>query len=129
MSTFKELPIYRPAAPAAGEACHGSCGCGHGHAEPTPAPPRAAQPLAPGHQRSVVRVAQMDCPVEVQLIEHALGKRPEVVALSFNLLKRQLTVDHQPGSLAAAAAAILKAIGIGRGITIVEHLLVGGFAT
>ena len=107
MSTFKELPIYRPTAPTAGEACHSSCGCGHGHAEPTPAPPRATQPLAPGHQRSVVRVAQMDCPVEVNLIEQALGKLPAVSGLGFNLLKRELTVDHVPGSEAAWRAAIV----------------------
>ena len=37
-------------------------------------------------------------------------------------------VGHHPGRLPAAAAAILEAIGVGGGVTVVEHLFVGGFA-
>ncbi|MNF12267.1 hypothetical protein D3C80_2136910 [compost metagenome] len=36
---------------------------------------------------------------------------------------------HQPGRLAATAAAVLEAIRIGGRVTVVDHLLVGGFAT
>lgn len=112
MPKLPVLPIYRPAQPAAAPASACQHGCGCGHAAPAGPAIDAAVPgaLADGLQRSVVQIAQMDCPVEVQLIEHALGKRPEVAALSFNLLKRQLTVDHQPGSQTGWLEAI-RALG------------------
>lgn len=99
MSELKTLPIYRasPTPPASGDSCHGACSCGHPPATP-PSPAAPPSQLAAGHTRSVVRIAQMDCPVEANMIEHALGKLPEVSALAFNLLKRELTVDHAPGS-------------------------------
>ena len=85
----KTLPIYRasPTPPASGDSCHGACSCRH----PPATPPSSAAPpsqLAVGHTRSVVRIAQMDCPVEANMIEHALGKLPEVSALAFNLPAR-----------------------------------------
>lgn len=109
MSDLKELPLYRPtASPVADDAsCHGSCGCSHSHAPSAPPPVAPPVQLALGHVRSVVRIAQMDCPVEANMIEQALGKRADVSALSFNLLKRELTVDHAPGSDAHWRDAIL----------------------
>lgn len=108
MSELKTLPIYRasPTPPASGDSCHGACSCGHPPATP-PTPATPPSQLAAGHTRSVVRIAQMDCPVEANMIEHALGKLPEVSALAFNLLKRELTVDHAPGSEPHWQAAIV----------------------
>ncbi len=113
MSDLPVLPIYRPvpATDVPASTCQHGCGCGHAAPAASPAIAAAAPgALADGLQRSLVQIAQMDCPVEVQLIEQALGKRPEVAALSFNLLKRQLTVDHQPGSQAGWLEAI-RALG------------------
>ena len=97
MSDLPVLPIYRPvpATDVPASTCQHGCGCGHAAPAASPAIAAAAPgALADGLQRSVVQIAQMDCPVEVQLIEQALGKRPEVAALSFNLLKRQIGRAH-----------------------------------
>ena len=67
---------------------------------------------------------------------HGMALAETVVPTGFVLTLVQVArhvfaeaAHHQPGRLAAAAATVLKAIGIGRGITMGEHLLVGGFAT
>lgn len=43
------------------------------------------------------RVAEMDCPTEANLIQNKLAPMPTVIALSFNLLQRELQVTHQAG--------------------------------
>lgn len=45
-------------------------------------------------QRSVFVIEKMDCASEEQVIRSRLGKLPGVVALEFNLLRRELTVTH-----------------------------------
>lgn len=67
---------------------------------------------------------------------HGVALAKAVVPAGFILTLVQIArhvlaevAHHQPGGLAAAAAAVLETIGIGRRITTVDHLLVGGFAT
>ena len=50
----------------------------------------------------------MDCPTEEALIRKRLGAMPEVQALDFNLMRRELTVAHAPEALAGIEAAIRK---------------------
>ncbi|MBK7082325.1 MAG: cadmium-translocating P-type ATPase [Betaproteobacteria bacterium] len=49
--------------------------------------------------RTVLAIAQMDCPTEEGLIRDKLAGMDGVVALDFNLLQRQLTVTHRPGAM------------------------------
>ncbi|SDS55255.1 Cd2+/Zn2+-exporting ATPase [Halopseudomonas sabulinigri] len=59
-----------------------------------PAAPTA--PLAEGAQRSRIRIEQMCCPVEERLIRGKLEGQPGVGQLQFDLLQRQLTLEHAP---------------------------------
>ncbi len=59
-------------------------------------------PVAPAQsegvaERSILRIANMDCPTEEALIRKRLDDQPWVTGLSFNLMQRTLTVDHAPG--------------------------------
>ncbi|MEY1661004.1 heavy metal translocating P-type ATPase [Isoalcanivorax beigongshangi] len=80
--------------------------CDHStHPATTAAAPLATAPAA-GQVRSVLHIAQMDCPTEERLLRDALGPRADVSALSFNLMQRRLTVDHSPGALPALVEAV-----------------------
>lgn len=56
--------------------------------------------------RTEVRIMQMDCPVEEQLIQKKLGGMNQVKKLEFNLMQRVLTITHTPDSLDMILVAI-----------------------
>ena len=89
----------------------GSC-CGHSHAhEPAPAAPVAAGTPDPQHTKSILLIEAMDCPTEERLIRDKLDNHPQVSALHFNLLERQLQVYHAPDQL-PEIIAIIKRLGM-----------------
>lgn len=53
-----------------------------------------------------LRIMQMDCPVEENLIRKKLAGMPAVKALDFNLMQRVLTVVHTPDALDPILSAI-----------------------
>lgn len=77
----------------------------HAHASHCCAPRLAVQPEEPmqplqaGHDKSTLKIEQMDCPTEERLIRDRLARNPHVSALHFNLLERLLQVHHVPGQL------------------------------
>lgn len=61
---------------------------------------QAAQPALQakaGQQLTRLRIEQMDCPVEEQLIRKKLDGETAVLALQFNLMQRELDVVHSEG--------------------------------
>ncbi|WP_334550580.1 heavy metal translocating P-type ATPase [Vibrio scophthalmi] len=56
--------------------------------------------------RTEIRIMQMDCPVEEQLIQKKLGGMNQVKNLEFNLMQRVLTVTHTTDSLDKILVAI-----------------------
>lgn len=61
---------------------------------------QAAKPIlqaAAGQQLTRLRIEQMDCPVEEQLIRKRLSGQSQVVSLQFNLMQRELDVLHSEG--------------------------------
>ncbi|MTD40771.1 heavy metal translocating P-type ATPase [Erwinia sp. CPCC 100877] len=56
--------------------------------------------------RTDIRIMQMDCPVEENLIRKKLSGMKAVRSLEFNLMKRVLTVTHTPEALEAILDAI-----------------------
>jgi Cd2+/Zn2+-exporting ATPase len=64
----------------------------------------------PDRVRTVLNIAEMDCPTEEGLIRDKLTGMDGVAALDFNMMQRSLTVSHSPGTLDAVLAA-LRAIG------------------
>ena len=60
--------------------------------------------------RTVLTIANMDCPTEEGLIRNKLTGMEGVIALEFNLMQRSLTVTHGHGALDLALAA-LQSIG------------------
>lgn len=59
-----------------------------------------------GGFRTEIRIMQMDCPIEENLIQKKLGALPQVNALEFNLMQRVLTVTHTRDSLDDILTAI-----------------------
>ncbi|MEO8652768.1 MAG: heavy metal translocating P-type ATPase [Ramlibacter sp.] len=89
-----------------GDAC---CTCGSSPGGAAVAPSAAS---AGATQRSVILIEKMDCPTEEALIRKQLANIPGVTDLSFNLLARQLTVEHAPGRLDEVMTA-LDEVGMG----------------
>ncbi|ART62356.1 heavy metal translocating P-type ATPase [Kushneria marisflavi] len=86
------------------EAATGCCGSDQGkasHDAPLPGSVREG-----GQLRTSMRIAQMCCPVEEQMIRRQLSAREDVERLEFNLLQRVLTVVHAPDALEEILAAI-----------------------
>ena len=80
--------------------------CSHEHAhehagplDPAPLPPASAF-------RAVYRIANMDCPMEENLIRKKLAGMPGIDSLSFNLMQRVLIVEHSLPSSAGIEAAL-----------------------
>jgi Cd2+/Zn2+-exporting ATPase len=99
-------PHAHPAAPGtgAGACCNSASG-------PAPALAALAPSTADGADlRTQLRILQMDCPTEEALIRQALGRRPDVRHLEFNLMQRVLTVVHAPDALDAILQTI-RALG------------------
>lgn len=65
-------------------------------AVPAPAVQPTLQPTT-GQQLTRLRIEQMDCPVEEQLIRKRLGHQNQVISLQFNLMQRELDVLHLAG--------------------------------
>ena len=62
-------------------------------------------------QRAILFVADMDCPVEVQLIENRLRRWDAIGRLDFDLMRREVSVEHSladPGEL----VKVVKALGL-----------------
>ncbi|WP_299261362.1 heavy metal translocating P-type ATPase [uncultured Kushneria sp.] len=81
----------------ASEATAGCCGADHAHPPhdaPLPGSVREGDQL-----RTSMRIAQVCCPVEEQMIRKQLSARDDVERLEFNLLQRVLTVVHDPEAL------------------------------
>ncbi|SFH79401.1 Cd2+/Zn2+-exporting ATPase [Collimonas sp. OK307] len=78
----------------------------HAHAG-TPAVSRA--PLAAGAEQAVFLIQKMDCPTEEKLIRDKLRGMAGIDAMQFNLIQRELTVQHRLPSVAAIVAT-LKAL-------------------
>ena len=80
------------------EAGH-SHACAHEHTATAPqARPDAA--LLQGSQEAVFFIQKMDCPTEEKLIQERLRNMDGIVAMQFNLIQRELTVQHKLSSVA-----------------------------
>ena len=53
-----------------------------------------------------IRIMQMDCPTEEGLLRSKLGGMPGVAGMEFNLMKRVLTVTHEPKAIEAILDAV-----------------------
>lgn len=83
----------------------GCCGCRHESMEAVD-----SETLEKASDTTAVfRIAKMDCPMEEQLIRKKLGTLRGVSGMSFNLMQRVLTVEHEPG-MAPAIVSALKSI-------------------
>lgn len=91
---------------------HSHEGHDHGHegdccsAAPEQLSSLGGSQVVAGGLRTEIRIMQMDCPVEENLIKKKLGGMSAVKELDFNLMQRVLTVTHTPDSLEAIMAAI-----------------------
>lgn len=97
----REEAAREPCRPADGPAC-GTEGCACCEAVGRLAPEPAHAP----DTRSLFRIPDMDCPVEEALIRKALTGMPGVRHLEFDLMRRILTVDHDPGPTTAIEEAL-----------------------
>ncbi|MBV8623122.1 MAG: heavy metal translocating P-type ATPase [Herbaspirillum sp.] len=87
------------------QTCCSSHACG---AAPAAAAP-AARRLEGGTEQAVFFIQKMDCPTEEKLIRERLAQMDGVGLLEFNLIQRELTVQHQLPSIAPLVAT-LKAL-------------------
>ena len=74
-------------------------------AEPVLSPIPASVTLAEGNV-TAIRIMQMDCPVEENLITGKLSGMAGVTDLKFDLIERVLTVTHRPDALEPVLQAI-----------------------
>ncbi len=72
--------------------------------------PSSVAPLAvqAGQELTRLRIEQMDCPVEEQLIRKKLEGDAQVIALQFHLMQRQLDVLHTAGYGSQVVSAIQR---------------------
>lgn len=80
----------------------------HAHAH-AGAPAVSRAPLAAGAEQAVFLIQKMDCPTEEKLIRDKLRGMAGIDAMQFNLIQRELTVQHRLSSVAAIVAT-LKAL-------------------
>ncbi|WP_323011728.1 heavy metal translocating P-type ATPase [Castellaniella sp.] len=86
---------------------HAHCCHSSKPADATSSPTALASTTVSGENlRTQLRILQMDCPTEAELIKQALGRLPQVKTLEFNLMQRVLTVVHAPDALDAILQAI-----------------------
>ncbi|MFJ3058491.1 heavy metal translocating P-type ATPase [Herbaspirillum sp. NPDC087042] len=86
-------------------ACCGSHACDDSPAVPAP----AARRLEGSTEQAVFFIQKMDCPTEEKLIRERLSQMAGVGLLEFNLIQRELTVQHQLPSIAPLVST-LKAL-------------------
>jgi Cd2+/Zn2+-exporting ATPase len=97
------------------KSCTASC-CHTCSSEPAPSAAIASDDLRAskqelgaiptGYELSHFYIAEMDCPVEENLIRKKLGTMTTVDRIEFNLMKQMLTVVHQTGQQDAVSQAI-----------------------
>lgn len=79
-------------------------------ASPAPVEAKPSHLAAPetvtGGVRTSMRILQMDCPTEAEMIRKKLGGMTAVKSLEFNLVQRVLTVVHTPDTLEPILDAI-----------------------
>ncbi len=80
----------------------------HAHAH-AGAPTVSHAPLIAGAEQAVFLIQKMDCPTEEKLIRDKLRGMAGIDAMQFNLIQRELTVQHRLPSVAAIIAT-LKAL-------------------
>ncbi|QEL10354.1 heavy metal translocating P-type ATPase [Kushneria phosphatilytica] len=86
---------------------HGGCGHDHGSTEQAAELSGLHGSVAEGDKwRTSMRIMQMDCPVEEQMIRKKLDGMTSVERMDFNLVQRVLTVVHAPDALEEVLAAI-----------------------
>ncbi|MGS0740658.1 heavy metal translocating P-type ATPase [Glaciimonas sp. GG7] len=66
-------------------------------------------PRADGDAEAVFLIQKMDCPTEEKLIRDRFKNMPGIVGMQFNLIQRELTVQHRLDSVATMLAS-LKAL-------------------
>ncbi len=81
------------------KSCKTECGISH-----TQSVPAGSADKDPSHISSVFIITEMDCPTEEQLIRSKLATLPEISAVEFNLIRRQLTVTHAQHAFAKYSA-------------------------
>ena len=65
----------------------------------------------PSVTKTVLSITKMDCPTEESLIRSKLQAMPGITAMSFNLMQRKLTLEHEPSAL-KPALDVLNDIGL-----------------
>lgn len=100
----RHLPPMPMSGPEPVSCCGGNTCCGP--AETTTPGREATVPPANGEVQSHIRILQMDCPTEENLLRSRLTGMDGVGHLDFNLMQRILIVNHQPARLAAILDAI-----------------------
>ena len=73
-------------------------------------PPKTTEQAGNKPSRVVFRIDNLDCATEESLLRNALSSLPEVKELGFDLMKRELTVDH---TFAGASEISQRIIAIG----------------
>jgi Zn2+/Cd2+-exporting ATPase len=68
--------------------------------------PGRAEQGASATASSVIFIDKMDCPTEEALIRKRFASLPSVTGLSFDLLSRKLTLEHEPDALDGALRAL-----------------------
>ncbi|WP_080995515.1 heavy metal translocating P-type ATPase [Thiopseudomonas alkaliphila] len=81
----------------------------------------------PQHVKSILLIEAMDCPTEERLIREQLENHPQVSALYFNLLERQLQIHHQAEAL-PAIIQIIQRLGM-QAKPLTEHAAASSTAT
>lgn len=82
-------------------------GCGHDHDHShAPAAPQTKSAAAENAEEAVFFIQKMDCPTEEKLIRAQLTPMSGVVDMQFNLLGRELTVQHNLPSIAPLVATL-----------------------
>lgn len=93
--------------------------CGHGHHDHGPIPtssnaqavnvPFLSAGAAVGSAEAVFLIQKMDCPTEEKLIRDRFKNMAGIVGMQFNLIQRELTVQHHLDSVASIISS-LKAL-------------------
>ena len=104
LQTPKKIPSIQRIVPEPAEHQHNGGHCCQ-TAEPVLTPLPASVTRAEG-QVTAIRIMQMDCPVEENLITGKLTGMAGVTDLQFDLIERILTVTHHPDALAPVLQAI-----------------------
>ncbi len=90
---------------------HSTSACCNDHSVSV-APLELLQPLdlPAGHTLTRIRIMQMDCPTEENLLRAKLGNADGVSSLQFNLMQRVLSVVHKP-EISDAILADIRTLG------------------